>query len=219
MQIKHVGIAKVSDHVSRKEPDKSKMSSLLAKDQPLVLGRGVRSKQRQTYDQHRISPAIGDVGVTRINPALTAAPGKVRLADLNDGNWPKQLAEFLDAYGRTRSHTLKQTISDETLRHRTDILFSTFRLVTSDWQCKHVQTLAHFKPRLVRRIIELWSANGLSKKTRANYFSHIRWFWHICNIQIGPIATYDLPSSSRPDLKSVKSVNQENDGQEVKQIC
>src|ERR1035437_282911 len=171
--------------------NKGMMASLFAKGQLPVPGKSVRAKKKQSYDQNLISPLTdGVLRVTSINPALTVPPGQVRLAMLTDSDWLKQLSEFLYSYGRTRSNNFRKTNSEETLRNRTDILFSTFRMVMSDPQCRHVRTLSQFKPRLLPRIFELWTAKGISDRSQLNYFDKVRWFWRICNIQIDRIASY-----------------------------
>lgn len=171
--------------------NKSLMASLFSKDQLPVPVSSVRGrKKKQNSKTRRDSPAADLVRVTSINPALNVPPGQVNLAALNDRNWPKQLSEFLFAYGHCRSDNFARTISEETLRNREDIVFSTFRLVMNDKQCKHVRTLAQFKPRLLPRIFELWTAKEISKRAQNNYFSNFVWFWRICNIEVGPIANY-----------------------------
>jgi integrase len=177
-----------------KPANKGLMASLFSKDQLPVPAKRVRASKKQTYDQRRISPVTAGVRVTSINPALTVMPGRVRLADLTSGDVLKQLSEFLFAYGRNRSDSFGTPISEETLRNRTDILFSTLRLVMTDKRCKHVTCLAHFKPRLLPRILELWTAKGISKRAQINYFSNVRWFWRICGIPIPPIASFEKES-------------------------
>src|ERR1035437_8568076 len=142
------------------------------------------------FKPRRASKLTSGVRVTSINPALAAPPGQVKLAALNDANWPKQLAEFLNVYGRMRSDNFERTIAEETFRNRKDLVFSTVRQVMGDSQCKQVRTLAHFKPRLLPRIFQLWTSKGISKRAQINYFSHVVWFWRICNIDVEPIAAY-----------------------------
>ncbi|ABD72171.1 hypothetical protein Rfer_4486 (plasmid) [Rhodoferax ferrireducens T118] len=168
---------------------KGMMLSLFEKDQLPAVTR-TRAKPEQSHAQSRISPVVGGVRVTSINPALTVMPGQVRLDSLNDENWPKQLSEFLYAYGRSRCNNFQTKVSEETLRNRTDILFSSIRLLMEDKQLRHVKTLAQVKPRLMPRLFELWTAKGISKRAQINYFTNMRWFWRICGMEIGAIANF-----------------------------
>ena len=160
---------------------------LFGNDQ-LPAGRSVK----QTYDQKRRSPVSHDgVRETGINPALSVLPGRVRLDALTDRNWPRQLSQFLHAFGRTRATNLRQTVSEETLRNRTDILFSSMRMLMQDKVLTHVKTLAQVKPKVLPRLFDLWTEKGISKRAQINYFTNMRWFWKVCGLEIPAIATYE----------------------------
>lgn len=165
---------------------KGMLQSLFEKEQLPVP-----AKREQTYTQSRISPVVGGVRMTSINPALTVSPGRVRLDALNDNDWPRQLSDFLHSYGRFRSANFNMKTSEETLRNRTDIMFSTVRLLMQDKQHKNIKTLAQIKPRLLPRMFELWTEKGISKRAQINYFNVIRWFWRICGMEINPIRSYE----------------------------
>lgn len=149
------------------------------------------AKRQNTYVEQRLSPITGGVRVTSINPSLTVSPGRVRLDSLNDSDWPRQLSDFLHQYGRIRSSNFSMKTSEETLRNRSDILFSTVRLLMQDKQHKNIKTLGQIKPRHLPRMFELWTEKGISKRAQINYFNVVRWFWRICGIEIDPIRNYE----------------------------
>lgn len=179
------------DQVANTNPAAKKvlLQSLFESDQLPVPG--ARAKGKQTYAERRLSPVIGGVRVTSINPQLTASPGRVKLDALNDSDWPKQLSEFLHKYGRIRSANFSMKTSEETLRNRSDILFSTVRMLMDDKHLKSIKTLAQIKPRHLPRMFELWTAKGISKRAQINYYNVVRWFWRICGMEIDPIRSYE----------------------------
>ena len=151
-----------------------------------------RKHARQTYDQRRLSPVSADgVREGAINPALTVPPGKVRLDALTSPDWKRQLADFLRAYGRTRASDFTKTVSEETLRNRTDIMFSSVNALIKDKKLQHVRSLAQVKPRLLPRLFEVWNEKGISSRAQMNYYTHVRWFWKVCGLHIDPIAAYE----------------------------
>lgn len=116
-----------------------------------------------------------------------AEPGKVVLDDLRDPDWKGQLKDFLRKYGRTGTARFDRKPSEETLRNRTDILYSTFTMLVKD---KHLQTLGDIKPRHMPRMLELLTDTGVGARARKNYFTNIRWFWRVCGIEIPDIDHY-----------------------------
>lgn len=119
--------------------------------------------------------------------ALYAQPGKVRLESLDSYDWRKQLADFLRAYGRMRSNNFEKPTSEETLRNRRDILYSTFEDLMKE---KSLKTLSQIRPRHLPAMFELWNKRNISKRAQINYYNNVRWFWRICGIEIEPIAHF-----------------------------
>ncbi len=112
---------------------------------------------------------------------------RVSLGALTSYDWKRELSDFLHAYGRMRSGKWDQKASEETLRNRTDHLFSTFTALMKD---RKLKTLSQIKPRHMPRIFEMWNAKPLSKLAQRNYFTNVKWFWRVCGIEAGPIADY-----------------------------
>lgn len=151
--------------------------------------RGAARARAQGADPHR-KAAAGGGGGPRLSGsyvAFTVPPGKVRLDAMDDVDWARQLAAFLRTYGRTGSANFARKISEETLRNRTDILFSTYRLLHGD---RRIETLSQMRPRLLPRMFELWTGKGVGKRAQINYFNVMRWFWRVCGIEIKAIADY-----------------------------
>lgn len=115
-------------------------------------------------------------------------PGKVPLEKLTDPDWRTQLKALLRTYGRTGSSDFSRKVSEETLRNRTDILFSSIGMLRDD---RRLETLSQIKPRHLPRLFELWTARGISKRSQINYFNVMRWFWKLFGLQIDPIATFE----------------------------
>ncbi len=118
--------------------------------------------------------------------ALNAPVGRLRLDSLDDPDWATQLTALLRVFGRTGSANPQRKISEETLRNRTDIMFSTMRLLLP----YRIETLAQLKPRLLPRLFELWTEAGVSKRAQINYYNVMRWYWRLFGIEIPAIATY-----------------------------
>ncbi len=167
--------------------------SRVTSKQPYLFGTASpRKHAKQTYDQRRLNPVSADgVREGAINPALTVPPGKVRLEDLTSTDWRRQLADFLRAYGHTRLSDFTKTVSEETLRNRTDIMFSSVTMLIKDKKLQHVRSLAQVKPRLLPTLFEMWTAKGISKRAQMNYYTNMKWFWKICGLEIPAIATYE----------------------------
>lgn len=137
--------------------------------------------------QARNRPPTREV-VTTGNPALMAPIGRVNLNALNSHDWKRQLSDFIHQYGRRRSNDFTRQASEETLRNRHDILFSTVRdLMVQD---KNLRSLSQIKPRLLPKMFELWDQKGISKRAQINYFNQMRWFWRVCGIEVEPISHY-----------------------------
>lgn len=142
----------------------------------------------RVHSAGRATALIGaKIVVASASRFLMAPPGKVALDNLGDPDWKGQLKEFLRAYGRTGSRSFARKASEETLRNRTDVLYSSFTLIMKD---KHLQTLADIKPRHMPRMLELWEQVGVGARARINYFTNVRWFWRVCGIEIPGIGHY-----------------------------
>lgn len=59
------------------------------------------------------------------NPAVTVPFGAVRLELLKNPNWKSELSDVFRVHGRIRQRRSSAVISEETLRNRRDIIFST----------------------------------------------------------------------------------------------
>lgn len=130
------------------------------------------------------------VNVHSSSNVFLATPGQVRQDLLTDHNWPRQLAELLDAYGRTRKKCFKAKSSETTLENRRNILHSTFRMIMND---KGFTSLSQIKPRHIPRIIEMWRASGVGIRAMRNYYWHLGWFFKLCGMNapaIGEFASY-----------------------------
>lgn len=152
-----------------------------------VPKREKRARSKQSNVGRRLAPVVGGVQETSINPLFTAPMGKVRLEGLTDPDWKKQLSAILHTYGRIRSNDFSAKTSEETLRNRMDILFSTMIPIMKE---RKLRSLSQVKPRLLPRMFELWTEKGVSKRAQINYFNVMRWYWRVFGIQLDPIATY-----------------------------
>lgn len=143
-----------------------------------------QAKKGQPSKQPRASREV----VTGANPALLAPIGRVNLAALDSPDWKRTLSDFLHQYGRRRSDDFSRQTSEETLRNRNAVLFSTVRDLMG--QDKNLRSLSQIKPRLLPRMFALWDSKGISKRTQINYFNVLRFFWRVCGIEVEAIETY-----------------------------
>lgn len=139
------------------------------------------------YVARRLSPVVDGMRINSLNTALMVPAGQVQLERLDSYDWKRELSDFLHAYGRQRLSNFAAKTSEETLRNRTDILFSTFTDIMKD---KRLKTLSQIKPRMLPRMFELWTDKGVSKRAQLNYYTAVRWFWRVCGITIEPIAHF-----------------------------
>lgn len=129
-------------------------------------------------------PRISEVSV---DLALRAPAGKVNIAALNAYDWKRQLADFLQTYGRMRSKNFNAKAGEVTLQNRRDILFRYVGYMMKEKKCA---TLSQLKPRHLVTLMEHWDERGIKKRTQINYFNHFRWFWRVCGIEVPPISTF-----------------------------
>ncbi len=115
-------------------------------------------------------------------------PGSLRLDAMTDKDWAAQTKALLRVYGHTGTAVFSRKISEETLRNRTDILFSTLRLLMDD--CKQLRTLSQIRPRLIPRMLQLWDSKGVSDLAKINYYTNMRWYWRLFGIDTPPISHF-----------------------------
>jgi Integrase len=119
--------------------------------------------------------------------ALRVPAGKVQIAKLDSYDWKRQLADFLQTYGRIRSNNFKKPAGEVTLQNRRDILFKYIGYLIQEKKCA---CLGHVKPRHLHTLFAHWDELGISKRTQINYFNHFGWMWRICGLDVQPIAYY-----------------------------
>jgi integrase len=162
---------------------------LFGADQFPPPSKNARPPRTPSHTEKRLSPVV--VGGSRYtDPGARSIPfGQVRLDSMASYDWKQQLSDLLHAYGRQRSRKPEQKVSEETLRNRTDIVFSTIKAVMKD---RKLKTLSQVRPRLLPRIFEIWNEKGIGKRAQWNYYSYMRWFWRIFAIEVGSIKNYEV---------------------------
>ena len=160
---------------------------------PLGKGQGILNRMVQgrvtgeTTNTSITNETIFQIREMQHDPSLQAKIGQVKLESLKSPDWRRQLSNFLQTYGRQRSNDFSRIASEETLRNRKDILFSSINDLRKAQQLK---TLSQVKPRYLPRLFEIWTEKGISKRTQINYYNVLKWFWRVCGIEIEPIATF-----------------------------
>jgi hypothetical protein len=95
---------------------------------------------------------------TSSTSALQVPVGMVRLEELTNYDWKRQLAEFIERYGRYRANNFNRMCSEDTLIDRHNILFSTVRDVMQE---RHLKTLSQVRPRLLPQMFVIWTNRGV----------------------------------------------------------
>ena len=149
----------------------------------------IRGTKKPGYVERRLRPVMGGVYENPYSNIFSVEIGRVRIDTLSDPDWKRQLAAFLNVYGRIRSNDFTKKTSEETLRNRHDILFSTMELILKD---RHLRTLAQVKPRFLPRMFELWTEKKIGKRAQINYYNVMRWYWRVFGMQIPAISHYEV---------------------------
>lgn len=115
-------------------------------------------------------------------------PGELRLEQLTDPNWKSQLEFILDRYGHTGAQSFESVIGVEAQRNRRDALHRVLELIAPEIR---LSSLSQLTPVHINRIVQLWVENKISSRVRANYYTHLRWFWRLFGVEVPSIAKFE----------------------------
>lgn len=184
-----------------------------------TMGRQPGRGATNGYQSQRNAGAHGrsaQVNVHSSSNVFLAAPGQVRHDFMTDSNWPKQLAELLDEYGRTRKKNFKAKSSEKTLENRRNLLFKTFRMIMQD---KGFTSLSQVKPRHVPRIVELWRKSGLSPRSMRNDYWHLGWYFQLFGMKLDPISEYaNFPGEFTTTTAATRDLSWKGNGVEFDEV-
>lgn len=123
------------------------------------------------------------------NPAVSVPFGTVKLELLRNPNWRAELGDVFRIHGRIRQKRSSAVISEETLRNRRDIIFSTIEELMKR---NRLVCLAQVRPKYVPVMFQIWRDKKVSNRAQLNYFSAFRWFWRVFGIGLPPIRQYEI---------------------------
>ena len=123
------------------------------------------------------------------NPAVSVPFGAVRLELLKNPNWKSELGDIFRIHGRIRQRRSSALVSEETLRNRRDIIFSSIEELM---RRNRLVCLAQVRPKYVPTLFEIWRDKKVSNRAQLNYYSAFSWFWRVFGIGLPPIRQYEI---------------------------